>query len=498
MISIMVILLVGGAFMFAHKNVRFTQGNIGRFIEYARYKGRYVFLSESLAQEQNAKAESIPVLLYHSIILEPTGENVTKENFEEQMFLLKEAGWQTISMQDYLDYMHNKKTLPDRSFLLTFDDGAKDSYYPVDPLLKALGFRATSFIISKYSLTERQNGYYLSLPELRSMRDSGRWDIEAHTHAGHDVVIQHLTGEETHFYSSLLWTDNETRRETMNEFQARVTGDLGAVKNGLESSLGIQTESFAFPFGDFGQHNKSFPELKNILLAEVQKKFHAAFYQTWPGNGYTQNYPSPETFLMKRIVVRPSWDAETLLWMLEAGHVKSLPYDDEFITNHGWIEDWGTAAVTIEGLSISADEKTNGGSAYLDGTYTWHDYRVDSEVDWVRGEAVSVVARYQKDSDFLACTYTENFVVLDQTVGGKKERLAESKLATPLRKGKNSFGASVQGDSIACFVENQTVLTYEGFDGARSQGGIGFRVWSSKAGESRVIVTRVAVTPQNP
>src|SRR3989339_479020 len=103
---------------------------------------------------------SIPGLLYHGIIDKPDGANILLENFKDQMFALKKAGWQTISIEDFYAFTRGEKQVPDKSFLLTFDDGRKDSYYPVDPILKALDYNAVIFVISKYSLGQSSN-YYL-------------------------------------------------------------------------------------------------------------------------------------------------------------------------------------------------------------------------------------------------------------------------------------------------------------------------------------------------
>src|SRR6185369_2283597 len=133
----------------------------------------------------DAYAESVPVLLYHGVLggmmTDGQGEatNVDLSTFWDQMKTLKMAGWQTITMQDFYDFKKGIKKLPKKSFLLTFDDGRKDSYYPADPLLKALGFHAIMFTIDQYSL-EQQSNYYLSKDELTKMSQSSTWEIQSH------------------------------------------------------------------------------------------------------------------------------------------------------------------------------------------------------------------------------------------------------------------------------------------------------------------------------
>src|SRR3989338_7031244 len=138
--------------------------------------------------EENSPTETanlVPILLYHGILDKSDGENVLLKDFKEQMFALKRNGWNTITIEELHGYIDEGKKLPNKSFLLTFDDGRKDSYYPVDPILKALDYRATIFIITEHSLGKTKNNYYLSENELKKMAKSGRWDIQAHTKEGH-------------------------------------------------------------------------------------------------------------------------------------------------------------------------------------------------------------------------------------------------------------------------------------------------------------------------
>ena len=69
-------------------------------------------------QQSELAAKSIPVLLYHGIIDKPDGANILLENFKDQMFALKKAGWQTITLDDFYAFMRGEKQMPDKSFLL--------------------------------------------------------------------------------------------------------------------------------------------------------------------------------------------------------------------------------------------------------------------------------------------------------------------------------------------------------------------------------------------
>src|SRR6185436_13268110 len=78
----------------------------------------------------SGQTSAIPVLLYHG---EGSTSDMPTETFVGQLHALYEAGWKTISMKQFEDFMRGSTGLPSHSFLLTFDDGRKDTFYNSDP-----------------------------------------------------------------------------------------------------------------------------------------------------------------------------------------------------------------------------------------------------------------------------------------------------------------------------------------------------------------------------
>src|SRR3989344_3931779 len=163
-------------------------------------------------------AKSIPVLAYHGIPDEGSGDNpFSSINFTDHMLALKKAGWNTVTLAEFHAFIRGEIKLRERSFLLTFDDGRKDSFYPSDPLLKDLGYKAVMFAITKRSLSpnNEQSPYYLSEYELREMEKSGRWQVESHGRDSHDWYYIDENARIGHFFSNLLWLNGEGRSETV-------------------------------------------------------------------------------------------------------------------------------------------------------------------------------------------------------------------------------------------------------------------------------------------
>ncbi|MDF2460816.1 MAG: putative xylanase/chitin deacetilase, partial [Candidatus Saccharibacteria bacterium] len=166
---------------------------------------RYKLSNPLDVRASSTNTTSVPVLVYHGLVAgKSSGEDTSIQDFSAQMLALKQAGYRTISMQEYYDFIYNGKSVPEKSFMLTFDDGRKDSYYASQPLLEAFGYRATMFVITQKSLSGLSSVYYLSESELKSMQKSGHWDIQAHTRNGHEELNIDPTNKAP-FFANKLW-----------------------------------------------------------------------------------------------------------------------------------------------------------------------------------------------------------------------------------------------------------------------------------------------------
>jgi len=257
-----------------------------------------------------SNARYVKVLVYHGIVESPDGENVEWEKFRDQMFALKREGYETIKMRDLYAYLNGRETLPDKSFMLTFDDGRKDSYYPVDPVLKALNYSAVMFVIS--DRTEKSSNFHLSREELTEMHTSGRWNIEVHAGVGHSFIMSSENGNRSHYYSNKMWLSDSHRFETDQEYGRRVSSDIAMAKRDIDKLFSISTIGFAVPYGDYGQGENNFREGKTIFLDAARKQLPLLFYQTWDNND-TKNYPLLNAFMVKRLEVDPDWSGSDLL-----------------------------------------------------------------------------------------------------------------------------------------------------------------------------------------
>jgi hypothetical protein len=495
-LAILLIVLTIGVFFYAR-----YQETIANFRPYY-YKTYVAAIKYSLTHKATpaptGSATSVPVLLYHGVITNhPDGANTLVDSFIEQMLALKQAGYHTVSMDDYYDFIYNGKQLPAKSFLLTFDDGRKDSYYPAQPLLHALGYRATMFVITSKSLGEKDSVYYLSKTELQEMKTSGNWDIQAHTYEGHDVVTTDSTGGKAPFFANKLWLSSQNRYETDAEYRTRVHDDLSKAKSDIVGKLGITPVAFAVPFGDIGDNVTNYSGAKQVLLHEISGIFPLAFYQFAPGRAYSQNYRGSKRGLDIRIEPKQDWNSGTLLEAIRSSNAKDLPYSAVPKTDDGWLTPWGTSFTSPNGLKLLAGANTNGATTNLDGSYGWKDYQADVTVSLQKGDNFRVLMRQQDISSYIACSYSHDTLQLQQVVNGNATTLAKQTIRLDLTK-PLFLTSIVKGDQASCSAAG--VRTLKGTITNKlftSTGGIGFVVYDSAANNAEGVITKLEVSVAN-
>jgi peptidoglycan/xylan/chitin deacetylase (PgdA/CDA1 family) len=121
----------------------------------------------------------VPILMYHYISSPPAGADiyrrdlsVTPARFESHLEYLKAAGYRTITLDDLAYYLSGGRSLPERSVILTFDDGYRDQYENAYPLLVKYGMVGHFFLITDFINAGRAE--YLTWPQVEEMAAHGQ------------------------------------------------------------------------------------------------------------------------------------------------------------------------------------------------------------------------------------------------------------------------------------------------------------------------------------
>lgn len=221
------------------------------------------FISNVAFSQSNFK-----VLSFHDIVLEKTAnseiDDVTADNLINYFSWLKANGYNVISMQDILTAKKTGQPLPEKSIVLTFDDGYKSFYTHVMPLLKAFQYPATLAIVGSW-LEIPQNGTvlyadklvprskFLSIKELKEVSRSSLVEIASHTYDLHHGILGNAQGNTMPALTTFEYNAITNQYESEESYLNRIKSDL--VKNNawIKKHTGISPRIIVWPYGRYNQ-----------------------------------------------------------------------------------------------------------------------------------------------------------------------------------------------------------------------------------------------------
>jgi peptidoglycan/xylan/chitin deacetylase (PgdA/CDA1 family) len=196
----------------------------------------------------------VPVLVYHNISATEKGRlSIAARNFEAQMRQLRDEGFQTVSLAEFLAFTAGRRQLPRKSVLLTFDDGYKSFVQYARPTLKDYGFGATLFVYSDFIGA----GSGLSWQDLRALSEQG-YDVQAHSKS--HANLRRKEGESEAAYGK------------------RIEAELGYPLTLFKKYLGRSSESLAYPYGEVDDELLGYVAKYGYTAAfTVRRQSNAAF-----------------------------------------------------------------------------------------------------------------------------------------------------------------------------------------------------------------------------
>ena len=174
------------------------------------------------------KYQVVPVLSYHQFSKGNKNKmTVTEADFEAQMRFLKENGYRVITLDRLFDFLDFKVQLPQKSVVLTIDDGWRSTYDIAYPVLKRYGFPATLFVYTGIITGSKKT---LSWDLIREMAQNGI-EMQCHTRTHRDL-------------------SKPTTEESFNEYFQSLQMELVESVKIIEKETGIKPKYLAYPYGE--------------------------------------------------------------------------------------------------------------------------------------------------------------------------------------------------------------------------------------------------------
>lgn len=125
----------------------------------------------------------VSILAYHAVSNDKTIVDIEPAMFLTQINFLKK-NFQFITLDQVINYLNLEKSLTRPAIALTFDDGYRDVFTTIAPILAQNNIPATAFVLSNPTAANRaeleNNKELLSEKEIKTLQKLG-WTIGCHT-----------------------------------------------------------------------------------------------------------------------------------------------------------------------------------------------------------------------------------------------------------------------------------------------------------------------------
>jgi peptidoglycan/xylan/chitin deacetylase (PgdA/CDA1 family) len=210
----------------------------------------------------------VPVLVYHDIVEKPKrNTDVSLDNFYKQIKYLHDNGYITITTKQLDDYLNIRAKIPEKSIILSFDDGYKSIYNSVYKILKEFNYHGLLFIY-----TDAINYKYSSNMTWEQIKEVSKdvFEVQSHTksHSG-DIAFK-------------------KQDESQEEYLFRLDKELLLSKAIIEDAIGKKVEFFAYPYGKYSK--------QLITLLKDRYKYKGAYTVIGAEAGAQENLKSSVSY----------------------------------------------------------------------------------------------------------------------------------------------------------------------------------------------------------
>ncbi|KRQ87444.1 Poly-beta-1,6-N-acetyl-D-glucosamine N-deacetylase precursor [Caloramator mitchellensis] len=209
----------------------------------------------------NAKSEKIYyrnkiiVLTYHNVSPQKlTRLTITPERFESDIMLLREKGFNFVSLRQTIDAINGKGKIPANAVLITFDDGLKGFYKHAMPIIKKYRIPTVNFVItSRIKNNATKDSISMNTEEIKDVISTGLVEIQSHTHASHDYIYINENLDKRSKLAYRAYDPVKKTIERQNDFENRIYNDLVESRKILKDEFGIESDTLCFPFGHYNK-----------------------------------------------------------------------------------------------------------------------------------------------------------------------------------------------------------------------------------------------------
>jgi peptidoglycan/xylan/chitin deacetylase (PgdA/CDA1 family) len=152
---------------------------------------------------------------------------VLENDFEGQMRYLEKNGYRVITLDQFFGFLNGKTQIPEKSVVITIDDGWRSVYDVAFPILKKYGYPATLFVYTDLITGSPKT---LNWKHINEMAENGI-DIQCHSKTHRNFNVR----------------DAE---ESFEEYFQNLEKELTESAKVIKKYAGKDVKYLAYPYGD--------------------------------------------------------------------------------------------------------------------------------------------------------------------------------------------------------------------------------------------------------
>jgi biofilm PGA synthesis lipoprotein PgaB len=222
-----------------------------------------------LGAPQRHEAGEFHVLCYHDVrddvrgYLDADQFAVSTETLVSHLDWLRTSGYRFVTLDRVIAAQSGGKSLPEKSVLLTFDDGYASVYTRVFPILRLYEAPAVVAVVTGWLETAAggtitygdgaegtPRGRFITWEQAREMRDSGLIEFASHSHDLHRSVPCNPLGGFAPAMVTRRFFPESGRYETIAAWEDRLKADMKTGADILETRIGMRPRSIVWPYGE--------------------------------------------------------------------------------------------------------------------------------------------------------------------------------------------------------------------------------------------------------
>ena len=250
---------------------------------------------------------NVSVLCYHEVDNNGPRKDVwsvSAQNLEQHILYLKAEGYYFADLGEYIAYCKGEVSLPEKTVMLTFDDGYASFYNKAYPLLKkhrvpAMLAMVTSWMDGKRPADVRA---LVSWEQLQEMEASGLVTVVSHTDSLHTQRVVTPQGSVGSIIQNRLFVQGAY--ETDAAYTSRLRNDLRYVQQKFKDKLGHKARAIVWPYGRYSG--------KAVAIAK-EEGFESSFLL----DGGINTGAANDLYFAKRMIIYNNPSVQELKQMLD-------------------------------------------------------------------------------------------------------------------------------------------------------------------------------------